>query len=278
MGIFNDKVVIITGAGRGIGRSHALAFAREGAKVVVNDLGTGLDGSGVTTQIADSVVDEITKVIGGKATGNYENVATMEGGEHIVQTALDNYGKVDVLVNNAGILRDKTLLKMTEEMWDTVIEVHLKGTFSCTRAVARIMREQGTGGSIINTTSIGGIIGNFGQSNYAAAKAGIIGFTKSVAIELERYNINVNCIAPLATTRMKVHIVEDYMTPETVSPMVLFLASDKARNITGRIIGIHGYNLFEYQMNYSIGVEKSADDPWTVDKIAENFDAITRMS
>ncbi|MFX0174454.1 MAG: SDR family NAD(P)-dependent oxidoreductase, partial [Candidatus Hodarchaeota archaeon] len=228
MGIFNDKVVIITGAGRGIGRSYALAFAREGAKVVVNDLGTELDGSGATTQIADDVVDEIKKAIGGKAAGNYDNVASIEGGENIVQTVLDNYGKVDVLVNNAGILRDKTLLKMTEEMWDKVIAVHLKGTFSCTRAAAREMREQRTGGSIINTTSIAGIIGNFGQSNYAAAKAGIIGFTKTIAFELERYNINVNCFAPIALTRMKSPIIEDYMTPETVSPMVLFLASDKA--------------------------------------------------
>jgi NAD(P)-dependent dehydrogenase (short-subunit alcohol dehydrogenase family) len=278
LGIFQDKVVIITGAGRGIGRSHALAFAREGAKVVVNDLGTELDGSGATTQIADSVVDEITNVIGGKAAGNYENVASIKGGENIVQSALDNFGKVDVLVNNAGILRDKTLLKMTEEMWDMVIAVHLKGTFSCTRAAARVMREQGTGGSIINTTSIAGILGNFGQSNYAAAKAGIIGFTKTIAFELERYNINVNCIAPIALTRMKSPIVEDYMTPETVSPMVLFLASDKARSITGRIIGIHGYKLFEYQINYTNGINKSAEDPWTVDEIATNFDTITRMS
>ncbi|MFX0182405.1 MAG: SDR family NAD(P)-dependent oxidoreductase [Candidatus Hodarchaeota archaeon] len=169
--------MVITGAGRGIGRSHALAFAREGARVVINDLGTDLDGFGTTAQIADKVVEEI-KNLGGKAVANYDSVASMEGSRNIIQTALDNYGKVDVLVNNAGILRDKSFLKMEEEMWDMVIAVHLKGTFSCTQAAARIMREQGTGGSIINTTSIAGIIGNFGQCNYAAAKAGIIGFTK----------------------------------------------------------------------------------------------------
>jgi NAD(P)-dependent dehydrogenase (short-subunit alcohol dehydrogenase family) len=277
MGIFNENVVVITGAGRGIGRSHAVAFAREGAKVVVNDLGTDLDGSGAANPIADKVVEEI-KSVGGKAVANYDSVSSMEGGRNIIQTALDNYGKLDVLINNAGILRDKSFLKMEEEMWDMVIAVHLKGTFSCTQAAAKIMREQGTGGSIINTTSIAGIIGNFGQSNYAAAKAGIIGFTKTIAIELERYNINVNCIVPLAMTRMKSPIVADYMTPETVTPMVLFLASEKARTITGHILGIHGYNLFEYQVNYSNGVEKSADDPWTIDKIAENFDAITQIS
>ncbi len=203
MGLFDEKVVIITGAGRGIGKAHANGFAKEGAKVVVNDLGTTLDGSGTTVTTADAVVKEICNE-GGQAIANYDTVDTVKGANSIIQTALDNFGQIDILVNNAGILRDKSLLKMEEKMWDLVISVHLKGTFTCTQAAARVMRGQQTGGSIINTTSITGIIGNFGQANYGAAKAGIIGFTKVAAIELERYSINVNAISPLATTRMKV--------------------------------------------------------------------------
>lgn len=266
--------MVITGAGRGIGRAHALRFSREGAKVVVNDLGTSLNGSGVSTSIADQVVKKITTE-GGEAIANYDDVASMNGGQNIINSALDNYGRIDVLVNNAGILRDKTLLKMEEDMWDSVINVHLKGTFSCTQAAASIMREQGTGGSIINTTSFTGLKGNFGQTNYGAAKAGIVGFTLNAAIELNRYNITVNCIAPMAITRMKSPVVREDMTPETITPVVLFLASDKARDITGRIIGIHGQALFEYQIRVTNGVEKQTKDLWTINEIAEKWDLIT---
>ncbi|MHA2224341.1 MAG: SDR family NAD(P)-dependent oxidoreductase [Candidatus Hodarchaeales archaeon] len=275
MGLFDGKVVVITGAGRGIGRAHALGFSREGAKVVVNDLGTSLDGSGSTTSVADKVVEKI-KTEGGIAVPNYDNVASMDGGKKIINSTLDNYGRIDVLVNNAGILRDKTLLKMEEEMWDRVINVHLKGTFSCTQAAARIMREQGNGGSIINTTSLTGLKGNFGQTNYGAAKAGIVGFTINAAIELDRYKITVNCIAPMAITRMKSPVVSEEMTPTTITPVVLFLASDKARNITGRIIGIHGQTLFEYQILGTTGVEKKTKDIWTLDEIAENWELIIK--
>ncbi|UCG03360.1 MAG: SDR family NAD(P)-dependent oxidoreductase [Candidatus Heimdallarchaeota archaeon] len=274
MGLLNGRVVVITGAGRGIGRAHALRFSREGAKVVVNDLGTSLNGSGVSTSIADQVVKKITTE-GGEAIANYDDVASMNGGQNIINSALDNYGRIDVLVNNAGILRDKTLLKMEEDMWDSVINVHLKGTFSCTQAAASIMREQGTGGSIINTTSFTGLKGNFGQTNYGAAKAGIVGFTLNAAIELNRYNITVNCIAPMAITRMKSPVVREDMTPETITPVVLFLASDKARDITGRIIGIHGQALFEYQIRVTNGVEKQTKDLWTINEIAEKWDLIT---
>jgi len=266
---------VVTGAGRGIGRAHAIGFAKEGARVVVNDLGTKIDGSGSSKSFTDTVVEEIEK-LNGTAIANYDSVATVAGGRRIIQTAVDNYGQIDILLNNAGILRDKTLLKMEEEMWDQVIAVHLKGTFICTQAAARVMREQGTGGSIINTTSITGIIGNFGQSNYGAAKAGIIGLTKIAAIELERYGINVNCIAPLASTRMKSPIVTDQMTPETITPVVLFLASEKAKHITGHVIGVHGNHIFEYQMIFTDGIDKSSDESWDVDEIAERFDEITR--
>jgi NAD(P)-dependent dehydrogenase (short-subunit alcohol dehydrogenase family) len=275
MGLFNEKVVIITGAGRGIGKAHAHGFAKEGAKVVVNDLGTELDGSGFTHTIADTVVEEI-KIQGGEAVANYDSVVTLEGANSIIQTAIDTYGQIDVLINNAGILRDKSILKMEEEMWDLVISVHLRGTFTCTQAAARIMKNQQRGGSIINTTSFSGIIGNFGQSNYGAAKAGIVGFTKVAAIELERYGINVNAIAPMAQTRMKSPIVTESMTPETIAPVVLFLASENAKKITGKIIGIHGSKIFEYQTSiFNEGVEKEYGESWTVDEISARFDEIT---
>ena len=275
MGLFDEKVVIITGAGRGIGKAHAHGFAEEGAKVVVNDLGTTIDGSGTTVTTADTVVEEINNA-GGQAIANYDTVDTVEGANSIIQTALDTFGRIDILVNNAGILRDKSLLKMEEDMWDLVISVHLRGTFTCTQAAARLMRDQQAGGSIINTTSISGVIGNFGQTNYGAAKAGIIGFTKAAAIELERYSINVNAIAPVATTRMKSPIASEEMTPETVTPAVLFLASEKGRHVTGKIIGIHGNKIFEYYTTeYNEGVEKENGEPWTVDEISAQFDEIT---
>ena len=274
MGIFDEKVVVITGAGRGIGRAHALAFAKEGAKVVVNDLGTEIDGSGSSVVVADSVVTEI-KLAGGEAVANYDSVVTMSGGHSIINTALENFGRIDILVNNAGILRDKTLLKMDESMWDSVIDVHLKGTFTCTQAAAREMRKQGNGGSIINTTSITGLLGNFGQSNYGAAKAGIIGFTRIAAIELENYGINVNAIAPAAVTRMISPIVSDEMIPECISPLVMYLASEKGRTVTGKVFGIHGSKIFEYKIVYTDGIEKeNRGQIWTVDEIAENFDQI----
>lgn len=274
MKLFKDKVVIITGAGRGIGRAHALAFANEGSHVVVNDLGTSLDGMGHSNSVADKVVDEI-KVFGGSAVANYSNIADLKGGREIVDTALENFGQIDVLINNAGILRDKSLLKMEESMWDQVIEVHLKGTFVCTQAVGRVFKTQGTGGRIINTTSISGILGNFGQTNYGAAKAGIIGFTKASAIELERYKVTVNAIAPLATTRMISPLVTDDMTPESVNPLVLFLASNMASNVTGRIFGVHGRKIFEYRMIFNEGVEKEKGGLWSPEEINKRFNEIS---
>ncbi len=276
----DGKVAVVTGAGGGLGRSHALALAAQGAKVVVNDPGVSRDGSalrpgpdgprsgqGGPIPMADAVVEEIRKA-GGEAAANHDSVATTEGAERIVKAAVEAFGRVDILVNNAGILRDKTIHNMTDEMWDLVLAVHLRGTFACTRAAARVMKEKGTGGRIINTTSVAGLKGNFGQSNYSAAKAGIYGFTLTAAMELRKDGITVNAIAPLAKTRMTedVESVPAELRPEDVSPVVLFLASDLAQDVTGRVIGVHGKHLFEYAMGMSEGKEKK--EPWTVEEIS----------
>ena len=277
MGRFDGKVVVITGAGRGLGKAYAIAFAREGAKVVVNDLGVERDGTGTPTNVADKVVEEI-KALGGDAIANYDNIATMQGARNLMDTAMKHYGKIDILINNAGILRDRTLLKMSEDEWDAVIAVHLKGTFACSQAAARIMKEQ-RWGRIINTTSYAGLIGNFGQTNYGAAKAGIYGFTRCLSLELERYNITVNAIAPLAKTRLTedIEAVPKEFKPEHVVPMVLYLASEEASAVTGRVFGIHGNHLFEYKMVMTPGVEKKDGDYWTVEEIHQKFEEITKL-
>jgi NAD(P)-dependent dehydrogenase (short-subunit alcohol dehydrogenase family)/acyl dehydratase/putative sterol carrier protein len=261
MKLLEGKVAIVTGAGGGLGRAHALALAAEGAKIVVNDPGVSRDGSGgAGTKMADTVVAEIKKA-GGEAVANYDSVS--DAGDKIVKTAVDAFGRVDILVNNAGILRDKTIHNMTDDMWDLVLAVHLRGTFVCTRAAAKVMKEKGTGGRIINTTSVAGLKGNFGQSNYSAAKAGIYGFTMTASMELLKDGITVNAIAPIAKTRMTEEIdsVPAEYRPEEVSPVVVFFASDLAKDLTGRIVGVHGRHLFEYRMENSEGKEKK--DAWT---------------
>jgi NAD(P)-dependent dehydrogenase (short-subunit alcohol dehydrogenase family) len=281
MGRLDGKVAIVTGGGRGIGRAEALALAREGARVVVNDLGAEVDGSGSRTMVADSVVEEI-KSQGGEAVANYSDISTLDGAESLIWTALSRFGRLDVLVNNAGILRDRTLLNMSEEEWDRVVEVHAKGTFLCTRAAARVMRIQ-QGGSIINTSSMAGLIGNFGQCNYAFAKAGMYGFTKVAAMELARYNIRVNCIVPNAYTRMTAslplmkHITEEMLSPDAVAPLVVFLASDMSKDVTGRIIGSHGGTLGNRIAEFKITVSEGFFQKGriaTVDEIAQNWDRI----
>jgi len=281
MALLEGKVVIVTGAGHGIGRASALALAREGAKVVVNDVGGQRDGSGSAHDPADAVVAEI-EARGGQAVANYESVASPEGARAVVEAAKRSYGRLDVLINNAGILRDKTLLNMTLEQWQSVLDVHLTGTFLCTQAAAAVMRDQ-RAGRIINTTSISGLQGNFGQANYAAAKAGIYGLTRTASIELQKYGIRVNAVAPLAKTRMTEDLpmfekIASTLSPEHVAPVHVYLASDLSADRTGLVIGVAGARLSIFKVVESAGRFKDEDDGvWTAAEIADHFDAIAKI-
>ena len=256
-GRLEGKVAIVTGAGRGIGRGEALLLAREGARVVVNDLGGGPAGGGADESPADAVAAEIRDA-GGEAVANYDSVATMEGGERIVRTALDAFGGLDILVNNAGILRDRMVFNMTEEEWDSVIDVHLKGHFSTTKHAGLVFRQQRSG-RIVNTSSESGL-GNMGQANYAAAKEGIVGMTRTCALDLGRYGATVNAIRPRAGTRLTlspemeeararrqaaraargegdaspVASPVDALDPDLVAPLVVYLCTDAAADVNGR--------------------------------------------
>jgi len=247
MGVLDGRVGVVTGAGRGIGREIALEFARQGAKVVVNDLGGAADGTG-SGRVADQVVAEI-RAGGGEAVANGDSVATVAGGRAIFETALDAFGGCDILVNNAGILRDRTIFKMEEEDWDAVIAVHLRGHYCCTRPFARYIRETNrTGCRIVNFSSVSGLFGNFGQSNYGAAKAGIAGFSRVLALELAKYGCTVNTISPGAATRMTIDLLrgsgrevdpEDPLQgPQQIAPVVAWLASPVAQDVTGQIIHV----------------------------------------
>ena len=237
---FDGRVAIITGAGGGLGRSHALELARRGAMVLVNDLGGHLDGSGSSTSAAQRVVDEITRM-GGVAAPNHDSVASAEGGEAIVQAALDAFGRVDVLVNNAGILRDRAFHNMEPTQVDQVIDVHLKGAFYVTQPAFRLMRAQGYG-RIVSSSSASGLFGSFGQANYGAAKAGLAGLTRVLAIEGAERNIMVNAIAPIAFTRMTEGILGELaskVSPESVSPLVAYLTSEEC-SVNGHIYSVAG--------------------------------------
>jgi 3-hydroxy-3-methylglutaryl CoA synthase/NAD(P)-dependent dehydrogenase (short-subunit alcohol dehydrogenase family)/putative sterol carrier protein len=224
---FDEQVAIVTGAGGGLGRAYALELARRGAKVVVNDLGGARDGSGASTRMADAVVGEIRDA-GGQAVANYDSVTTAEGGQNIVQTALEAFGRVDILINNAGILRDKSFPKMTPEMWGAVLDVHLQGAYNVTRPAFEVMRQQGYG-RVVMTTSAAGLFGNFGQTNYGAAKMGLVGLMNTLKLEGKKYDIKVNTVAPLATTRLTEDVLPpdltDKLKPEFVTPLVLYLCS-----------------------------------------------------
>jgi len=236
---FENRVVIVTGAGNGLGKAYALDLGKRGAKVVVNDLGGAVDGSGAGNTPADEVVNEII-ANGGEAVANYDSVATEEGGESIVQTAIDSFGTVDAVINNAGILRDKSFANMTEEEFSLIIEVHLKGTYFVTHPAFKVMKENNYG-RIVNVASPSGIFGNFGQSNYGAAKMGIVGLTNVLAIECAKYNIKVNVIAPTAYTRMTEALLPEdvgkLFSAELVTPMVTYLASE-ACEPTHEIFGV----------------------------------------
>lgn len=228
---FDGKVVIVTGAGAGLGREYALEFAKRGAAVVVNDLGVARDGSGSTSSAADAVVEEI-KILGGKAVANYDSVATPEGGNNIVKTAVDAFGTVDILINNAGFLRDKSMNKMTIEEWDAVMSVHLRGAFCVTQPALMVMRGHSYG-RIIVTASTSGIFGNFGQINYGAAKMGLVGFMNVLKLEASKYNVHINAIAPNAYSRMTENLIPKELAPKMQAkfnvPMVVYLCSEECK-------------------------------------------------
>jgi NAD(P)-dependent dehydrogenase (short-subunit alcohol dehydrogenase family) len=256
MGICDGRIVVITGAGRGIGREHALEFASQGAKIVVNDLGAEVDGSGSSAGPAGDVVNEI-RGMGGEAIANGEDVSDYDGAGRLIQAAIDTFGGIDVLVNNAGILRDRMLVNMTIDEWDAVIRVHLRGTFAPTRHAIEYWRNRSKAGEtndarIINTSSPSGIYGNVGQTNYGAAKAGIAAFTVIAAMELGRYGVTVNAIAPAALTRMTENLSIgaasaaikpeefDPMAPGNIAPLVVWLGSSESADITGRVFNVLG--------------------------------------
>ena len=272
------KVAIVTGAGRGIGRAHALALADAGAAVIVNDLGAALSGEGHDDTPAQQVVAEI-EAAGGKAAANGENVADFAGAERLVRQAIDDFGRLDILVNNAGILRDRMLVNMSEQEWDAVIAVHLKGHFAPTRHAAAHWRERSKEGDdvkgrVINTSSPSGVFGNIGQSNYGAAKAGIAGFTLIAAQELHRYGVTVNCLAPNARTRMTEDTFDmgappegfDPLDPSNMSPLVVALSADEAQNITGQVFHVWG-GAVNALRGWSAGELFAADDRWDADAL-----------
>ena len=272
-----DKVAVVTGAGRGIGKEIALLMASEGAKIVVNDLGGNTDGTG-TGKIADDVVAEI-RAAGGEAVSNTDSVAEVSGGEALVQTALDSFGGMDILVNNAGILRDRTIFKMEESDWDAVMAVHLKGHYCCTRPFANYIRsENRTGCRIINFSSVSGLYGNFGQANYGAAKAGIAGFSRVIALELAKYGCTSNTISPGALTRMTIPLRENRGEnvgdsdiesggPQHIAPICAWLASDASAGITSEIFHTGRGGVAIMQQPKIIKQFKKRDGLWTMEEL-----------
>jgi NAD(P)-dependent dehydrogenase (short-subunit alcohol dehydrogenase family) len=288
MGLFDGKVAVVTGAGRGIGREEALLLAAEGATVVVNDLGGAADGSGADTGPAQAVVDEI-EASGGAAAASSHDVATWDGAEELVGLAVEQFGRLDAVINNAGILRDRMSFTMSEDEWDAVIDVHLKGHFAVARHAAAWWRgrfkETGdpTGGAIVNTSSESGLYGNAGQANYAAAKAGIAALTIVLARELERLGVRVNAIAPVARTRLTEAVAGGAMVPDesgfdrfdpaNVAAVACWLASDLASGISGQVVKVQG-GLVQLLQGWHPVTEVRSDKPWTLDSVAVQRDAV----
>ena len=285
MKYLEGKVAVVTGAGRGIGKEISLLLAREGARVVVNDLGGSDRGEGADKGVAEQVVDEIRSA-GGEAASNPDSVADWNGAQRIIQAALDSFGKIDIVVNNAGIVRDRMVFKMSEEEWDAVVGVHLKGTFNCIRSAAPHMREQ-KWGRFVNFTSTSGLIGNFGQANYGAAKMGVVALSKITALDMKKYGVTSNCIAPFAWTRLIATIPTDSedqkkrveklkrMSPADVAPLAVFLAGDGGADITGQIFGVRGKEIFLFSQPRIVrSIHKS--DGWEVQDLSEMLEATMR--
>ena len=269
---YDGKVAVITGAGGGLGRSHALELAKRGALIVVNDLGGSVDGQGGSHTAAQQVVDEI-KAAGGEAVANYDTVATAEGGKAIIQTALDTFERVDIVINNAGILRDAAFKNMTPELLEPVIDVHLKGAFYVTHAAWQHMRDQNYG-RIVNTSSAAGIFGNFGQTNYGAAKAGLVGFTRVLAVEGAKNNIKANAIAPVAKTRMTEELLgamADKLDPGFITPVVAWLAHEDVP-VSGEVYSCGGGHVARIFTGVTQGWTDT--ESLTVEDIRDHFDEI----
>jgi NAD(P)-dependent dehydrogenase (short-subunit alcohol dehydrogenase family) len=280
MGMLDGKVALVTGAGGGIGREIALAMALAGARVVVNDIGASLSGVGETSGTPGEQTRQIIEQRGGQAVVNTDTVAEWSAAQRIVATALDAFGRIDIVVNNAGILRDQIFHKMTPEDWLSVINVHLNGSFFVARAAAEHFRQQGSG-AYVHMTSTSGLIGNFGQANYSAAKLGIVALSKSIALDMGRFNVRSNCIAPFAWSRMTSSIPAETpeqkarvaklqaMGPEKNAPLAVYLASDAARDITGQVFAARHNELFVFSQPRPVrGVHKA--DGWTPETIAEH--------
>jgi len=275
MGLLDGKVAVVTGAGGGLGETHALLLAKEGAAVVVNDLGGSRDGSGAGNAMADVVVEKIISA-GGQAVADYGNVANEDDANAMVKRAVDSFGKIDFMIANAGILRDKSFKNMTNDMWDIVIDVHLRGTYLTVKAAYNQMLEQNTGGSIVVTSSTSGLLGNFGQSNYGAAKAGIAGFARCLFQERLKYGIRVNVLAPAAWSRLTEDIfpqgqnMEELLSPDKVSPLVVWLGSDDAKEVTGRTFLVTGNNvqLLSWQ-SQTVCQKDNTEGPFEVAEIGD---------
>jgi NAD(P)-dependent dehydrogenase (short-subunit alcohol dehydrogenase family) len=278
MGLLDGKVAIVTGGGNGLGEAYCKLFAKEGASVVVNDLGGARDGTGGSLSAAQTVVDAI-KAAGGKSVASGDSVATVEGGKAIFQTAMDAFGRVDILVNNAGILRDKTFANTSEADWDAVMAVHLKGAYCVTMPVWTWMKDNGVKGVIVMTSSGSGLFGNFGQSNYGAAKAGLYGFMRVLSIEGRKYGIRVWALAPGAYTRMtsdlrgrKDREPDPLSLPENVAPGVLYMVSDLSAEHSGKILGVSSRGVREIKMLETEGFTPGR--PYTAQEVAENADKV----
>lgn len=275
---FDGRVAVVTGAGGGLGRTYALELARRGARVVVNDLGGSVDGTGASTSAADQVVDEINSA-GGEAVANYDSVSTREGGEAIIQTAVDAFGKVDIVVNNAGILRDKSFAKMTLDEVEAVLDVHLKGSFYVSSPAFKVMRENSYG-RFVFATSQSGLFGNFGQANYGAAKMGLVGLSNVLAIEGAKYNVKSNCVAPIAKTRMTEDLLgpmADLLAPEQVTPMVVYLCSE-ANEFTHEIFTVGGGRYGRVFIGTNQGWFAGSGNVPSVEDLVDNMEEIRDIS